>query len=1223
MGRKFIDTFLESPIIRNDRDKLLFELLSHRAEGQIPLGTKGRRKLKEYIEFMGNQELQALEPLEYFALDHLLKPESFPEDLISSAQACNSVVTAVTEGLKEWGVKSPNLTKIPTDVGKYLRIQEYYDKMRFFETFANTVARSRASGRHFLQKVKIKGGEFFGDEYNAILKIDGIKTLYLLSFSQILMFKDMYYGRFNTLLCAYLLDPSCGLGQTVLSCLDWFLSCLSRYGNVGYEIAKSLEDLTKTNIIRKSDPILGEDGSHQDMLLVVKEKEKARGATDAFMVDLLEDILRKERPIEHDVELFGLQKLSGHPLVDPLKGGEKVLKIIREVPQYSPSEVQRVRNNFCRMYTEGYVRKERRWPPLIFSSDRKETRLYQLYTLNELKVRVNSYPLEDWTGVTFAKHHDFDFYPNFTDLMDDKSISYYRPDLGATWDSSIRPRSHKKLLMEMLSRPEISVEKIVHQVRNGDIPFSWKIVSLYPKEREFKLDPRMFGMMVFEMRAFFTATEANLAEQVFPYMPPQTMTLSKVEIQEIFHRVTDPVTGEGTKRLFGEFDMSSWNLHFRPQIVDPIGRDVEDMFGLPGVFTVIHHFFKECIMVVRVHGCEPKNWKEAQVEGAFLDEMCESVMWNKHEPGIEGLSQKHWALVTYAFIDLGLNKFGNSYYLIGQADNQVYAMLATGLEGKDMRTELRALDQACRKAVSEECGKAGHILNLDECIGSTSVITYSKDIYINGAEYYTTLKAHSRIFPHAATDFPSIGNSVDSITGQCLAAAERNKDPMKSYALCLFHTALYLFTFTRTRPLETTLASSMSLEPLTFNTVRALLIYPGELGGLSIGHFFGFLYKGGADPLSKAYASLALLKNSSVVARRIMCVLKDGLWNDKLVDKKALLDDPYSLPLKKPMTPAMAILKRSMNKVQGITENRELKELMSLEVGEYEEGLDDLLLKVTPFNPVLLSDLKSLSVAGVRRTVSKMFTSTQTVQALLQGDDDMNPCTRILTTGWNHFLSLLSRLQNMPETEWRPTSVFSAVTELRRAWDPKEKTELPGVTTAVPLDLPVEVTEYPTDTPGIKIYLADNIGIQSRYVRGTEEPYIGRPTREKRSVHGYKIVASSAPERAIKKLSDIATQPGVGPDLTALIDQIASTRGNVDLIKTLPLLGKVYGGTIVHRYSSKFGHRGANILGCNTLASRCLLSTDNAPPLSGGLNDYSIMIQEPMVASEGLVNLCL
>jgi len=98
-------------------------------------------------------------------------------------------------------------------------------------------------------------------------------------------------------------------------------------------------------------------------------------------------------------------------------------------------------------------------------------------------------------------------------------------------------------------------------------------------------------------------------------------------------------------------------------------------------------------------------------------------------------------------------------------------------------------------------------------------------------------------------------------------------------------------------------------------------------------------------------------------------------------------------------------------------------------------------------------------------------------------------------------------------------------------------------------------------------------------------------------------------------------QPGVDSSLKQLIQHVAFTRGNIDLLRTTPYLGSYYGGEIAHRYSSRLGVRSANGLGSMSVASNSLISTNSAAPLSGGEDDYPRMVQEDMVACVGVLQI--
>lgn len=1220
MKKKFINTFLDAPILISDRDRMYLKLLSSWSENPPKERYSTKRLLKVWTEELDGRGVEVLDPRWYRTLLGELIGENLSEDIDNAHQITSNLTKMANAGLSNWGFQTNESIPLPVDMVGSDEMHDYYSKACIFRKYVDKISSMRASGIAGISCITSGNVCLIGDEYVTLLIMKDHQHGYLLSYEQVMMWKDMLWSRFNVYTAIHFGDYHSETSHIVSKCLDWFLECVERYGNRGYELAKQIEALSKAYLIRRTDSVLGENGSYEAMIQVIKDKEEKMSGSTSEMTKKLCQVLEGASSLVTSVEIFGLMKLSGHPTIDPSLGGRSVREIACKTKRYRPHNVQRVRNNFCRLYLEGYIRRKNQWPPLKFDKEGKKTRLYELYQVRELKISGDRYPLKDWSGVRFEKHHDFDYYPNFTDLMDDRAISYYRNEAATTWTENHTPSSQRRLLLELLSKPDFDLKSIIERVRIGDIPFPWLIVSLYPKEREFKIEPRMFAMMVIEMRTVFTALEANWADHIFPYLPQQTMTLPRKEIAEMFHKMTESPADSDYLRLYLEFDLSKWNTEWRAEVIDPINQDAGDMHGEENIFDTIHHFFARCVMLVRVSGIKPPNVEMAQDPNIDLTDFQSDLMWINHVAGVEGIAQKSWTAATYSMIDLALREFNIRYYLIGQGDNQI--VLAYVYIGDQLHIHLflRSLSDRIVRRVKEECSKVGQNAKEEECLASTTVITYSKDVYINGVEYYTTLKSLSRIFPRSASDFPSVNGHIGSMTGQILAAAEHHKFPLSLFSLWAFHTSLYLVYLRKAAPMEGLGMSKPLRKELMNQRISAMLSIPNMLGGLQNLTIPDLLYKSGADPLSKSYAHLRIMGSRSPFLRSVAGALHDGRWFKKEPDQAILLEDPYSLPLAVGSTPENSIINSSKNQVSSVTRNVAIHELTSSGGDDYEKKLEEILLSVRPFNPVLMSDLSSLTVPGVRKTISKMFTATRTIQSLLQGNEDIDVCTTVLSAGNNYMNGLMYRLRNVGRHEYVAKQIFHEISHLRSYWKGKSDLIITGVTTYTPFDMTLRLEFFKGGEGGFRGGAHLNPRGSISWNRGDEEPYMGRETKEKRSVHGYKIITQTTPSRDIKKISDIATQPGVGASFIKLLDHIAATRGRISLEKTLPYLGRVYGGSIDHRYQSRLGFRGSSFLGGTTLPSNCYLYTDEAGPISGGEEDYPIMIQEPMTCILGIIS---
>jgi len=1210
--RQFFNTYLDAPIIEGEMLKCYVQTLALRGGEKLKNPAKTAHYLATQCDLSWN--IECYSPSLLPVIIHTLPSQGITTGTSEAWRVARKVWNHADAGIRDL---NPAILLPPTPETLPAQARSLYIKAELFVRFVERLATSRAAGSRKLVHETLGCMAIVGDQYSCALLYPAETTAYIMPYEAVLMFKDMLLARGNVLLGVSLVyggDP--GLMRIVEEVFQWEEECLYRYDNPGYEILSKIEAIVKAYVIHTEDPLLGDHEADvlARMREVVIKKENALRARDDYQVDRLITILSRSRNTAHTIELFGLQRMTGHPLIDPRVGGHSAAEEASRPIATSYLSARRLRNNWCRLYLEGFVRRSSQWPRLSFTAEGRTTQLYQLYKIRDRAIRRDSYPLSDWDHVRFGAHQEFDYYTNFTDLMDDKSISYYRDEFRATWDRSVKPRSQRRLLLEMLEREEISIRAIIEQVEARTVPLHWFIVSLYPKEREFKLAARMFSMMPFEMRAFFACLEANLADHVFPNLPQQTMTLSRTTIMERFFNLSKPLQSEGRERLFIEVDLSRWNLRWRDLPMRLIGMDLDDIFGSDGRYTFVHEFFRQCMIVVRVSGYPPEGLEQDPPPQTDL-------IWYNHEGGFEGIVQKDWTIATYAMVDLGMEPFDIEYSLLGQGDNQVIlATVSVPLDVEDKKQYLRDLAARIKKSIAEACAAVGQEAKEEECLESTNVVTYSKDFYVGGSEYFLSLKAVSRIFPRGASDFPTVSNGISAITSSSIAAAERLKQPLYGYFLSLFHTARYLIRV-RDRPtVEGSFLHKTFKRKLDEATLPLVLGIPGSLGGLPIAPLCSFVYKGGADPGSKDYLSLKILCKGGLTALgRVNRALLSGAWKPAQVDPQQLLEDPYSVPIRRSQTAENRILDLSLRQMLKITENRDIHELIDAPVEDYDTELKASLMAVTPFNPTLLSDLRSFSVVGAREMTMRMFTITRTVQSLMYKSEE-DPGAAILTSSAGEVRALLAKITALPASRRAFGPVYTAAESLRSMWHTDQwKEKIVGVTSYLPLDWRIIVGEEAAEEEGVLLsyFPSEN----PWYVRGQEDPYLGTDTAEKRTKHGYKIVTSSAAEKAYERLALIATQPGITSSFVALVHEIAKTRSAIPLKSLLPYLSQAVGGSIAHRYQSSLGNRGASVLGCGTFASHISINSNYAGVLSASLLDYPIMFQEFFCAAIGLLNM--
>lgn len=84
-----------------------------------------------------------------------------------------------------------------------------------------------------------------------------------------------------------------------------------------------------------------------------------------------------------------------------------------------------------------------------------------------------------------------------------------------------------RLILEILDRLVIDIREFYAQLeRDGCFPLNWAIIQLMPKERELKMEARLFSVLTFECRMMASCCERNIGEQLLKLFKQQSMTLS-------------------------------------------------------------------------------------------------------------------------------------------------------------------------------------------------------------------------------------------------------------------------------------------------------------------------------------------------------------------------------------------------------------------------------------------------------------------------------------------------------------------------------------------------------------------------------------------------------------------------------------------------------------------------------------------------------------------------
>jgi len=1004
---------------------------------------------------------------------------------------------------------------------------------------------------------------------------------------------------------------------------DWTGKVLVNCGNKGYEVIKGIESVAKGRIIQIVETVLDRNEVYNEMLGKMERRE-AESAGNTNLTDQLHHHLQSIHDVDRVSEIFCLMKMAGHPQVDVRGGGLKSKEKGKHHQPIKHEDCLGLDRSFCHVYLRGYIQNHLSWPPLQFLRREGEPpcalELLRDADFQNLPLGLSMYPATDWDNCVFLPHKSFDFGADLLSLISDKSLSYLRGEFANAWAREIgykgpRPSTSRRVLVELLKTEYFNLESIVRTVQRRVVPWDWKIVTITPKEREMKIDPRMFAMMVLEMRTFFVALEHNIADHIFPEIGEQTMTLSKLEIVRRFFGLSNP--GSLTQKVHIEIDFESWNLGWESCTVAPIGSRQDQIFGETGTFTYIHEFFEESMINVKVEGMPPDGLTNENLTCPPESEL----LWYGHKGGFEGINQKLWTGSTFAMIHWALWDLGIDYQLSGQGDNQVVTITVrfpNELPDTEHNSFTRKLVKDVKSRLARMCKKVGQTIKEEECIQSTAYMSYSKDMWVNGRCLSTSMKAVTRLFPTTTDECPSLSEMISGLTAGGLSVAEKSIEPLSAY-----WTTVALQVILLHHEMTSSLLHGDKIgEQLKYKDLRVtqkatvctvLSAIPLEIGGFGVGSWLEFMHRGIPDPLTSALCWTKLIDKDRVIAGwRSTLLSHNSPWISQDPNIDMLILDPYSIPLNRPANPKLKAANAVKENLLDITRNRDIRGMLHSGDQVSRESILGWLPKISPFYPKVIHDLYNMSPPGVVEKFARTFTTTRTLLVLARMSGvDVQAIS--IAADWNMIKWVLCSLKTSIKSavpsgpDWEPNLSYMEAESLREKWGCGE---LKGLTTAHAFDLGrfSSTTVKDTTEHGLVVAAVNRSELDLIRTRGSVAPYLGSSTQVKTAYKGEQLMESSPPVRDALKILGIRNwlvQPG--STLWDILTDLAQSRVAFDVDQLEPYIDPVIGGTAGHRYNMTDAQSGA-YLGCHPNASSHIVLSSN---LMGelGERDYPVMVQ--------------
>jgi hypothetical protein len=385
---------------------------------------------------------------------------------------------------------------------------------------------------------------------------------------------------------------------------------------------------------------------------------------------------------------------------------------------------------------------------------------------------------------------------------------------------------------------------------------------------------------------------------------------------------------------------------------------------------------------------------------------------------------------------------------------------------------------------------------------------------------------------------------------------------------------------------------------------RFSILLPGSLGGLPQQSWGRIFMKGEVDDLSWDVSAFKRLAVDNKVLANDLKLLLDKKYTPERPDLTQLILDPKSIPIIRPKDQSRLVREAVEQALPGLTKNREIRQIISGTTAASGDKLLIALSQTSPLYPQIMSDIYSYSPAGVRDTMISRFTMTRTITALTGNPNFINDITAGNITLLRNILRRYDLAQRIPTHHRIVKSAFEICGRLRSFWGPTVKHENIGVYCPLDYDLTSMLSTYPTISASSRSPLKTMTSTIGMY-----PPNFGTQTKEKVSMHGFKVTSTSSTFAEIKALVLTASELDADGPLAKIIDDIIGSRCPWSLGALTSILPTSYGGTAAHRHN-EITTRLFSVLGSRTVPTHITFCTDNAGTLSGGEHDYPLVFQE-------------
>ncbi|AJG39212.1 RNA-dependent RNA polymerase [Wuhan Louse Fly Virus 10] len=824
----------------------------------------------------------------------------------------------------------------------------------------------------------------------------------LLDRNTILMLKDTYIARFNTLFTlTYRVDGLYGIKafESMKTFYRLGDQILKEGGTRAYDSIKLIEPICNNRVanlaqqFRPSIPILNEFEQH-----IISSVEKAKMTTPS--VELLYQKVEAETDVDIILTLYGSFRHWGHPYIDYFTGLEKLYEQVSLDKKIDLKYAELLASDLAFLVIKDQFQTKKWWP--VDKEKVPEDHPLKKYIMN------NTWP-NNSTIVNFGDHwHElplikcFDI-PDVVDpsiIYSDKSHSLTRSEIKNYL--TLHPNSSipsKKVLSTLLESPSTNWPEFLQRINDFGISIEHLVIGLKEKERELKIGGRFFALMSWEIRDYFVMTEYLIKTHFVPLFDGLTMA---DDLTTVIGKILRNTEGQGedgyeSVTFADHIDYEKWNNHQRGEANNPTFKVMGQFLGYPNLIQRTHEIFEKSWIYYNRRG----DLLGIDDNDNLFNKGQHRVCWNGQAGGLEGLRQKGWSIVNLLILKRESRTVNTDIKVLAQGDNQVICSrykLRKSRNPDQLYNNLMDIsknNKALMDRIAEGTGKLGLIINHDETMKSTEFLNYGKTCVFRGNIRNLETKRWSRVTCVTNDQLPTMANVLSTTSSNALTVSHFSDSPINSIILYNFYGHFVRIICEKHNPaIRGPLHSILKISEIKYMydlyyLISSLYLDP-SIGGVSGMSLTRFLIRVFPDPITESLTFLKIVHDNTSDAeiKKIMRQLGNPkILPDSEPDISKLLEDPLSLNIPHGID-AVNMIKERIKKSLYLSADKIQNSIVSKAVQhqrDYELSFVNHLREIEPLFPRFLSEYYAATYFGIVDTIIGLFQNSKTIRNQFKG----------------------------------------------------------------------------------------------------------------------------------------------------------------------------------------------------------------------------------------------